>query len=155
MMLVYILSNEIKRPVSYRQWRSKMKLHKVKKRTPSVAYVLALVVGVYFLWIGLAEAVSGLGSTAVDWNVVTAGLTRAALFGLAYMVVVLSLNVMPKVAASILICTGVVFGCFYLFGNSLNGQPWVSVLALVGLPIILGLKTITREIKDRHVLTGI
>ncbi len=120
---------------------------KSRRRIPSAAFLVTLVTGLFFTWFGLMESISGFFQKEIKWDMAIGGLMEALVFGASFLVVAWLLWIRPKIGSIILICLGSGMGIWMYFDWNIPNNPggWIIPGIIVGLPIILGIFTLTRE----------
>ena len=122
-----------------------------KRRLPSVAFVVTLLIGLALKLFSVVESIGGFLARPVDTSAAFGGIMQIVTFGLPFFVVAWILWVRPRLGALILILVGVVFGAWMYFGWSRphNATDWIVRSLLVGVPIVLGVITLIWPGKPR------
>jgi len=121
-----------------------------RRRLPSVAFIVTLLTGLFFLAFGIAESVSGFAQRPISMPEAVGGLMEAARFGLSFLVIAWLLWVRPMIGGVILVALGIGFAIWMYIGWNLNNLDWYIATLLVGLPIVLGAFTTIRELLTRR-----
>ncbi len=123
------------------------------KKMPSLAFIVAMISGVFFFLFSLAECIGGFSSRPIEWTAAIGGLMQIAAFALPFFAVAWLLWFRPKLGAIVLICIGIAMGTWMILDwNLQNMQTWDDWMIpgiLAGLPIVLGAYTLIREILAR------
>lgn len=106
------------------------------RRFPSLVFFITAAIGLFFLWFGISESVSGLLSGESGTTSAVGGMLEALTFGMSFIVTAWMLWWKPKFGAFLLILLGAVFGIWRLIAFNMD----ILIFALlVILPIASGL----------------
>jgi anaerobic C4-dicarboxylate transporter len=120
--------------------RDEMKEKKRKRRKPSVAFWVTLLIGVAFMGFSGLESIGGYQSEPVKMDEAIGGLMQIVAFGLPFFIIAWILWLWPRVGGVVLLLTGLGFAVWMHFGW--KNPNWGVALLLVGIPVMLGLITI-------------
>lgn len=114
------------------------------KRLPSLALVGTVLIGGAVLIFSGAESIGGFLQRPIDWSAAVGGLMQILVLSLPYFLVAWLLWVRPKIGAILLICLGTGLGVWMFI--DWNTTYWYIGVLLAGVPIVLGLFTLTEEL---------
>ncbi len=120
-----------------------MTINTPARRLPSVAFVITLITGAVFTWMGLRESAGGFLRWPIDITEAVGGLLEAVTFGVSFLVTAWFLWVRPRIGGYLLINLGLALGIWIAAGWAISS--WLIPSLLVGLPVMLGVLTLRRE----------
>ncbi len=122
------------------------------KKLPSLAFMLCILAGGFFLLFSVAESISGFTSTPMDPSAAYGGLMQIGIFSLPFLIIAWFLWHKPKIGAAILMLLGLGMATWMYFdwNRPTEYHEWVIPGILAGLPILLGGFTFIRETMNRN-----
>jgi hypothetical protein len=118
-------------------------------KIPSLAFIVSLLTGFFWVVFGLAEGAVGVMKSPPDYMVMAGGIIEALTFGLPFLVIAWLLWWKPKAGSILLMIVGAAFAVWMAIGWTVIN--WIVPVVLVGIPLILGGYTLIREIsKPMH-----
>jgi len=120
-----------------------------KRRLPSVAFVVTLLIGLALTLFSVLESIGGFLARPIDTSAAFGGIMQIVTFGLPFFVIAWILWVRPRLGGLLLILVGVGFAVWMYFGWNNPLRDWGIPLLLVGVPIVLGLITLIWPGKPR------
>jgi len=119
------------------------------KPLPSLAFIVILILGIFFSLFGFAESIGGFTSKPIDYSLAFGGLMEFGVFGLPFLVIAWLLWTRPKIAGLLLMLLGVGMGVWMFLDWNIEIRPGdaseiIMPSLLTVLPILLGAFTFSR-----------
>ncbi|MCX6647387.1 MAG: hypothetical protein NTY09_13670 [bacterium] len=127
-------------------------MEKSRRKLPSLALIVTLVIGLFWTGFSVLESISGFFQRPVDLSAGVGGLMQIVTFSLPFFVTAWLLWVKPKIGAIVLMLMGIGFGIWMFFWNrSGRIDEYIVRGSFTLVPFALGLYTLIREtISDRR-----
>ncbi len=124
-----------------------------RRKSPRTAIFVAVVLGTIFTVFGLVEVTSALTAVEVDSANLLIGIKRLVMYGFGFLGAAFLLKVRPWIGGIFMISLGLIMAIRILFGTMLPTHLFI-VMALVAIPVILGIHVMGREIMRPRMLNG-